>query len=169
MPVSSLFLINPLGDLLEICCRSEMSRFSPKCCDHVEKTRFRAQNHRLSFSYFSRTAIGWRVNYPERAWFSGICLRLFSARRGQLPLGVPSTPLNPRVSARLKSPADSYRTGFTYPERAFRSSLPAAGSYHSGSLRPRLKGRVAPRKESAVKPGSVVDSHSSGMRVAAQL
>ena len=29
--------------------------------------------------------------------------------------------------------------------------------------------RVSARKESAVKPGSVVDSHSSGMRVAAQL
>jgi hypothetical protein len=62
--------------------------------------------------------------------FSGICcfpecsFRIFPARRGQLSLGVSSTPLNPRVSA---------------------------------------------RKESAVKPGSVVDSHSSGMRVAAQL
>ncbi len=30
-------------------------------------------------------------------------------------------------------------------------------------------GASAPKKESAVKPGSVVDSHSSGMRVAAQL
>jgi hypothetical protein len=30
-------------------------------------------------------------------------------------------------------------------------------------------GRVSARKESAVKPGSVLDSHSSGMRVAAQL
>jgi hypothetical protein len=32
-----------------------------------------------------------------------------------------------------------------------------------------LMSRAARRKESAVKPGSVVDSHSSGMRVAAQL
>ena len=32
-----------------------------------------------------------------------------------------------------------------------------------------LNGRVSARKESAVKPGSVLDSHSSGMRVAAQL
>src|ERR1700723_1990618 len=30
-------------------------------------------------------------------------------------------------------------------------------------------GRVSAKKESAVKPGSVLDSHSSGMRVAAQL
>jgi len=30
-------------------------------------------------------------------------------------------------------------------------------------------GASAPEKESAVKPGSVLDSHSSGMRVAAQL
>jgi hypothetical protein len=85
MPASSLFLINPLGDLLEICCRSEMSRFSSKCCDHVEKTQFLAENHRLYFYYFLE----------------------------QLPDGV------------------------NYPEQAFRSSLPAAGSYHSGSLRPR--------------------------------
>jgi hypothetical protein len=35
MPASSLFLINPLGDLLEICCRSEMSRSSAKIRDHV--------------------------------------------------------------------------------------------------------------------------------------
>src|ERR1700678_3172491 len=36
-------------------------------------------------------------------------------------------------------------------------------------LRAPLSGRVSGRKESADKPGSVVDSHSSGMRVAAQL
>ena len=36
-------------------------------------------------------------------------------------------------------------------------------------LRAPLNGRVSARKESAVKPGSVLDSHSSGMRVAAQL
>ena len=36
-------------------------------------------------------------------------------------------------------------------------------------LRAPLTGRVSARKESAVKPGSVLDSHSSGMRVAAQL
>ena len=95
-----------------------MSRSSPKCCDHVEKTRFRARNHRLYFYYFPRTASGGR---------------------------------------------------FAFPELAFRSSLPAPGSYHSGSLRPRLKGALALDKESAVKPGSVLDSHSSGMRVAAQL
>jgi hypothetical protein len=34
---------------------------------------------------------------------------------------------------------------------------------------PSLTGRVSAKKESAVKPGSVVDSHSSGIRVAAQL
>jgi hypothetical protein len=33
----------------------------------------------------------------------------------------------------------------------------------------RFQGASSARKESAVKPGSVVDSHSSGMRVAAQL
>src|SRR5712664_3614592 len=38
MPASSLFLINPLGDLLEICCRSEMSRYSAKIRDHAHKT-----------------------------------------------------------------------------------------------------------------------------------
>ena len=64
-----------------------MSRYSPKCCDHVEKTRFRAQNHRLSFCFFSEAATtGGR---------------------------------------------------FAFPELAFRSSLPAAGSYQAGSLRPR--------------------------------
>lgn len=45
----------------------------------------------------------------------------------------------------------------------------AAGSYQSGPLRPRKSPRHAVEKESAVKPGSVLDSHSSGMRVAAQL
>jgi hypothetical protein len=39
----------------------------------------------------------------------------------------------------------------------------------SGPRRPRLKVAAGDRKESAVKPGSVVDSHSSGMRVAAPL
>src|ERR1700678_398702 len=46
-------------------------------------------------------------------------------------------------------------------------------SYHPvifrGLLKAPLSGRVSGRKESADKPGSVVDSHSSGMRVAAQL
>ncbi len=39
----------------------------------------------------------------------------------------------------------------------------------AGPPGPREKWGEAPKKESAVKPGSVVDSHSSGMRVAAQL
>jgi len=38
-----------------------------------------------------------------------------------------------------------------------------------GGLPPPLNGCVSTKKESAVKPGSVVGSHSSGMRVAAQL
>ena len=38
-----------------------------------------------------------------------------------------------------------------------------------GLLKAPLTGRAGARKESAVKPGSVLDSHSSGMRVAAQL
>ena len=38
-----------------------------------------------------------------------------------------------------------------------------------GLLGPGKYGARAPKKESAVKPGSVLDSHSSGIRVTAQL
>jgi len=37
MPALSLFLINPLGNLLGICCKSEMSRSSAKIRDHAQK------------------------------------------------------------------------------------------------------------------------------------
>jgi hypothetical protein len=70
-----------------------MSRSSSKCCDHVEKTRFRVQNHPLYFYFYPRAATGGCFALPELAFF---------------------------------------------PEFASGSSLPAAGSYHSGSLRPRL-------------------------------
>jgi hypothetical protein len=63
-----------------------MSRYSSKCCDHVEKTQFLVRNHHLYFCYLSRTA-------------AGRC--------------------------------------FGFPEFASGSSLPAAGSYRSGSLGPR--------------------------------
>ena len=46
---------------------------------------------------------------------------------------------------------------------------PLGRGYRSGPLSAPLIGCVSTKKESAVKPGSVLDSHSSGMRVAAQL
>ena len=46
-----------------------MQRSSPKCCDHVEKTRFRVQNHPLYFYFFPRAATGGRFALPERAFF----------------------------------------------------------------------------------------------------
>ncbi len=49
------------------------------------------------------------------------------------------------------------------------SSAGGAGNYRSGRPAPLISRARAVKKESAVKPGSVVDSHSSGMRVAAQL
>ena len=58
---------------------------------------------------------------------------------------------------------DTSRVFFSFLQR---SPRPVIGR---GRPTPPLNGRVSARKESAVKPGSVVDSHSSGMRVAAQL
>jgi len=62
----------------------------------------------------------------------------------------------------------SYRWGLR-PRRvsSLRSYWPR---YLAGPLEaPGIVGASAPKKESAVKPGSVLDSHSSGIRVAAQL
>src|SRR5712672_577136 len=116
------------------------------CSQNINPERGSAGNTtRSDFLYVFPEWFG----YPE--WLSGavsviyisrICFRLFPARRGEATGG-----------------------RFALPELAFRSSLPAPGSYHSGSLRPRQSPRSRGRKESAVKPGSVVDSHSSGMRV----
>jgi hypothetical protein len=93
MPASSLFLINPLGDLLEICCRSEMSRSSAKIRDHVVITLIPgADPPPLQREViFSRLFVFPEFIFPE----------------------------------------------FVFPEFASGSSLPAAGSYHSGSPRPR--------------------------------
>jgi hypothetical protein len=44
VPPSSLFLINLLGDLLEICCKSDMSRSSSKIHDHAQKTSIPSAN-----------------------------------------------------------------------------------------------------------------------------
>ena len=49
------------------------------------------------------------------------------------------------------------------------SSAGEAGNYRFGAPRPVNPRAPRAKKESAVKPGSVLDSHSSGMRVAAQL
>ena len=49
------------------------------------------------------------------------------------------------------------------------SSCPPRAATTRGRFDPVESPRSRGRKESAVKPGSVVDSHSSGMRVAAQL
>jgi len=95
-----------------------MSRYSSKIRDHVDKTRFRAQNHRLYLVIFL----------------------------GQLPDGVLII-RNEHSVLPCPSRAATTRGRFDPVES------------------PRSRGR----KESAVKPGSVVDSHSSGMRVAAQL
>ena len=46
---------------------------------------------------------------------------------------------------------------------------PSRAATTRGRFDPVEPARSRARKESAVKPGSVVDSHSSGMRVAAQL
>jgi len=47
--------------------------------------------------------------------------------------------------------------------------LPVPGQLWDGVASTPLIPAARGRKESAVKPGSVVDSHSSGMRVTAQL
>ena len=74
--------------------------------------------------------------------------------------------------------ASSYRSGSLRPRKSprhavendfFLSSLLAKrAAIGRGVLTPLIPAARG-RKESAVKPGSVVDSHSSGMRVAAQL
>ena len=50
-----------------------------------------------------------------------------------------------------------------------RSFLLLGRALGRGRLGPGENGALAPKKESADKPGSVLDSHSSGIRVAAQL
>jgi len=77
------------------------------CSQNINPERGSAGNTtRSDFLYVFPEWFG----YPE--WLSGvvsviyisrICFRLFPARRGQLPLGVASTPLNPRGHALEKS------------------------------------------------------------------
>ena len=58
-----------------------MSRSSAKIRDHASKILTRSIDLRPAY---------------RKVMVSGICFRFFPARRGQLSIGVPWTPLNPR-------------------------------------------------------------------------
>src|SRR5258706_740484 len=128
MPASSLFLINPLGDLLEICCKSKMSRYSSKISDHAHKTSIQSADplatlREVIFCTYFRSGLVIRSGFsnlhfqnllpalpcpPRRSYrralcFAGTSIPFFPAHPGQLPLGVASTPLNPRGHALEKS------------------------------------------------------------------
>jgi hypothetical protein len=78
------------------------------------------------------------------------------------------TQSQPRFAENRRNPKKTHPTPPQRGDHA-KSGAPPTPLSLGGRLRTPLNGRVSARKESAVKPGSVVDSHSSGMRVTAQL